>query len=58
MGIIHQCAPFREFVDMWRLHFWMEAHAADPVVLIVDSYEQDVGFIGSSKVGHGSNEKG
>ena len=53
-----QCAPFREFVDIWRLHFWMEVHAADPVILIVDSYEQDVGFIGSSKVGHGSNEKG
>ena len=39
VGIIHQRAPFRELVDVWRLHFGMEIHAADPVILVVDRYE-------------------
>jgi len=48
VSIVHQRAPFRELVDMRRLHFRMEIHAADPVILVVDGYEQDVGFIGGS----------
>ena len=44
VGIVHQRASFRELIDVRRLHFGMEIHAADPVILVVDSYEQDVGL--------------
>ena len=56
MGIVHQRASFRALIDVRRLHFGMELHAADPVVLIVDSYEQDVGLIGGSQLRHGHYE--
>ena len=35
-----------QFVDVWRLNEWMASHATDPVVLIVYSEEEDVGFVG------------
>ena len=56
VGVIHQRAPLRELVDVRRLHFGMKIHAADPVILVVDRYEQDVGLIGGSQVRHGQDE--
>ena len=39
-----QRPPVRQPVDVWRLDQRVPAHAADPVVLIVDGDEQHVGL--------------
>ena len=45
-----QRAPLREPVDVRRLHLRMAAEAADPVVLVVDGDEQDVGPPGAGRL--------
>lgn len=45
MGIGEQCAAFGEAIDVRREGLRMALEAPDPVVEIIDSDEQDVGFL-------------
>src|SRR5688572_2537525 len=43
---IEKCrAACGQLVDMWRLRQWMPTQVPDPVVLVIDGDEEDVGLL-------------
>jgi hypothetical protein len=56
MGVEEQRAPGRERIDVRRLDLGMSAEAANPVVLIIDRDEENIGRSGGVD-GHAESEK-
>ena len=46
VGVGHDRAAAGELIDMGSLHHRVRIHAADPVVLVIDRDEKDVGLVG------------
>ena len=46
MGIGESCATCSQAVDVGRFRLRVPAEVADPVVLVIDGDEEDVGFFG------------
>ena len=44
MSVGEQGAAFGKGVDMGRLYLRMSAHAAEPIILVVDGNEEDIWF--------------
>jgi len=57
VSVVHQRAALGKLVDVGSLYFRMKVHATDPVVLVVDSDEQDIGLFGRSQAGKSKDGK-
>ena len=46
MSIGHKRSAIRKSIDVGSLHHGVRIHAANPVVLVIDSDEENIGFVG------------
>ena len=49
MSVVEKSAAFGESIDVRGFGIWVTVHASDPVVLIIDSDEENVGLLGAVK---------
>lgn len=54
MGVGHNRAAIRKSVDVRSLHHWVRIHTTNPVVLVIDCDEENIGFVG--RVGKDSGQ--
>ena len=58
MRVVEEHAPCREPINVRRLCLRVPAHAADPVIEVIDGDEQDIGFGGVSCLGSSLSSEG
>ena len=49
MSVVEKSSAFCESIDVRSLGIRVAVHATDPIVLIIDSDEEDVGLLGAMK---------
>ena len=57
-ALLQEHAPCREPINVRCFCLRMPAHAADPVIEIIDGDEQDIGFGGVSRLGSSLSSEG
>ena len=58
MRVVEEHPPCREPINVRCLCLRVPAHAADPVIEIIDGDEQDIGFGGVSRLGSSLSSEG
>lgn len=53
MGVRERSPTLCQRINVWRLHLWVTTEVADPVILVINSKEEDIALIRSKHLRRG-----